>query len=501
MPHPLSLLATAAAAGLPAAWGQQTLYGQCKNLGEASGERNESHWLTDLLLGGGSGWTGPTACVAGVCCESQNAYYYQCLSGTCNSGGTTSSSTRTTSVSTTASIATTTLSTTPASTSSTSAQATISPPGSSAYPSRFWEEAPGTNWNDSYFIGNGRLAGAINGGVQTEQVWLNEDSYWDGTYQDRINPNALSNMANLQSLIVNGKLSEAGTLASEDYVGVPTSCRNYDQLGSMTITMSHGSSTSAYERYLDIGTGVSGVYYVVNGVYYFREHIASNPAGIIAIRITASQANAVSLSVTMSRDGVQASASGGNSITLNVAASGSSMGFAVGVRLVSSGGTVSASGDSVSVSGSNEAYIYYQAWTTFRQSNPLSKVQSDLAALSQTYANMRAAHIADYQALFNRTQLNVGASSQSQRGNPTSQRMVAFRSTNDPDIIALFYHYSRYLLISSSRTGFLPANLQGMWNQVSKPVWGSRYTININLGASLSLTVSHFTPANQKLQK
>jgi alpha-L-fucosidase 2 len=317
--------------------------------------------------------------------------------------------------------------------------------------------------------------------VKTEQVWLNEDSYWDGTYQSRVNSRALPNMASLQSLIVNGKLNEAGTLASSDYVGTPNSCRNYDQLGSLTITMSHGSSSSAYERYLDVGTGVSGVYYVVNGVSYYREYIASNPAGVIAIRITASQPNSVSFSVAMSRNGVRASASGGNSILLNVGASGSAMGFAEGVRLVSSGGSVSASGNSASVSGANEAYIYYQAWTSFYQSNPASKVQSDLAAVSQTYANIRSAHIADYQALFTRAQLNVGASSPSQRSNPTSRRMMAFRNTNDPDLIALFWHYSRYLLISSSRSGFLPSNLQGIWNQVSEPIWGSRYTININL--------------------
>jgi alpha-L-fucosidase 2 len=375
------------------------------------------------------------------------------------------------------------LSSTPTSTTTTpaSSQTTIGPPGSSAYPNRFWERAPGSNWNDSYFIGNGHLGGGIQGGVQTETVYLNEDSYWDGNYQNRINSKALSNMASLQNLIQNGKLNAAGTLASSDYVGTPTSCRNFDQIGSMTITMSHSNSGSSYERFLDIGTGVSGVYYVVNGVQYYREYIASNPAGVIAIRIAASQANSVSFSVSMARNGAKATASGGNSIFLSVGASGSSMGFASGVRLVSSGGTVSASGNTVSVSGANEAYIYFQSWTTFRQSNPLSKVQSDLAAVSQTYASIRAAHIADYQALFNKARLDVGASSLSQRSNPTSQRMIAFKNTNDPDIIALFYHYSRYLLIASSRSGFLPSNLQGHWNQISEPIWGSRYTININL--------------------
>lgn len=288
-------------------------------------------------------------------------------------------------------------------------------------------------------------------------------------------------MKKLQQLIASDKIKDAAALASQIYPGSPNGCRNYDQTGSMTLTMTHGSGVSAYERYLDLSDSTSGVYYQISGVTYFREYIASYPDDMVAIRIVASQAGAVSFTVGMARGGAQTSASG-NTLTMTLNASGSNMGFTIGARVTAQGGTVTGSGSTVKVTNANEACIYIKGWTTFRQqNNHKNKVTSDLAAVSGSYTTIRSAHVDDYQKLFSRVVLNVGASNSNQRGQTTAQRAVAFLTTLDPDLITLYFQFSRYLLISSSRKGGLPANLQGLWNQVSGPIWGSRYTLNINL--------------------
>jgi alpha-L-fucosidase 2 len=363
--------------------------------------------------------------------------------------------------------------------------ATITAPNSKSIPSRLWQTSAGTQWNDCFLIGNGRLGGSILGGAQTETIWLNEDSFWNGHLQSRINANALKSMPGIRSDIVSGNYGAAQSSASANYDGTPSSARNYNTLGTMSIVMSHGSSVSNYERYLDTADATSGVYYTAGGVTYFREYISSAPAGIMAIRVAASQAGAVSFSVNMARGNTQSSAATSDTITISDNSGGNSpMTFTAGVRVVTTGSskaTVSTSGNKVTVSGADEAWIFVQAWTDYRQSNQKSKVLSDLAAVTESYPDMRSAHVADYQSFFNRASFSFGSSSSSQKGMTTAQRISAMGSTYDPELALLFMQFGRYLLISSSRNGTLPANLQGIWNSETNPMWGSRFTININL--------------------
>jgi alpha-L-fucosidase 2 len=209
-------------------------------------------------------------------------------------------------------------------------------------------------------IGNGKLGGAVHGGVQTEQVWLNEDSIWRVNFLNRVNSQAKGGMKQLQGNISSNKLQAAASYASQIFPGNPNGCAAYDQLGSMVITMTQGNSTSSYERYLDISDATSGIYYVVNGVSYFCKYIASYPANLLAIRIASSSAGAVSFGVTMSPGYTSASASGGNSIYMSQSgstAAGGSMGYGAGTKVITSGGSLSASGSKVTVSGATEACL------------------------------------------------------------------------------------------------------------------------------------------------
>ena len=359
---------------------------------------------------------------------------------------------------------------------------TVTPPNSASHPSRLWQTSAGTQWNDCFLIGNGRLGLSIPGGAKNDSIWLNEDSFWNGMLQSRINPNALKTLPTIRSDIVNGNFAAAQTLATADYDGVPNSARNYNSLGQMDLVMAHAAAVGNYERWLDISDASSGVYYTVGNVSYSREYIASNPANITAIRITASQAGAVSFSISLRRLTTVSTTSGNDTIIMTGDSGGNDpMKYAVGARVVASGGTVSVSGSQVKCTNADEAWIYITSWTNFRQSDQRGKVLSDLQAITQSYTQIRTAHIKDYQEIYQRSTFSFGSSSSSQKSKSTSDRIKAMSQTYDPELALLFMQFGRYLLIASSRTGTLPANLQGIWNPDGKPMWGSRFTININL--------------------
>jgi len=360
--------------------------------------------------------------------------------------------------------------------------AIINPPNSASNPSRLWQTSAGVQWNDCFLIGNGRLGASIPGGAKNDSIWLNEDSFWNGMLQSRINPNALKTMPTIRSEIVNGNFANAQTLATANYDGVPNSARNYNSLGQMDLIMGHDSTIGNYERWLDISDATSGLYYTSGGVAYSREYIASNPENIIAIHISANQTKSLSFSISLRRGSTVSTGSGSDTIVMTGDSGGNDpMKYAVGARIVAPSGTVTVSGNQVKCTGANEAWVYVTSWTNFRQSDQLSKVLSDLQAIKTPYDTIRSKHVSDYQAIYRRSQFNFGNSSSAQKSKSTSQRISAISQVYDPELAVLFLQFGRYLLIASSRIGTLPANLQGIWNPDGKPMWGSRFTININL--------------------
>lgn len=360
-------------------------------------------------------------------------------------------------------------------------------PDSASKPSRIWQSAPGSIYSDSFLIGNGRLGAGINGAAQSESIPVNEDSFWSGPALDRVNEDALAYMPEVQSLIFNQRPGEASDRASYSYVGTPVSTRHYDVLGSLQLTMNHTSTVEDYERWLDVGDGTSGIYYKAGNATYTREYIASNPANIIAIRIAADTPGVVDFTVHMSRNPKgslnrfedYSKKAGSDTVILGGGdASANSIAFSSGAKVISRGGTVKTIGDTIFCNGADEAWIYFTSWTTFRKKDPRSAVLADLAAVSDLkYVEVREKHVQDYQALAGRVSLNLGTSSADQKAKNTVDRMSALATKFDPELVALYFQLGRYLLITSSRNGTLPPNLQGIWNNVLDPQWGSKYTI------------------------
>jgi alpha-L-fucosidase 2 len=298
-------------------------------------------------------------------------------------------------------------------------------------------------------------------------------------------------MPYIQQDILSGDVPDAATLASYAYAGTPVSTQHYDPLGDLTLTMTDSDDdTTYYERWLDVADGTAGVFYTLKGIDYEREFIASEPAGVIAMRLRSSKPGALSFHLHLDRGESLnrwedlTKKVGSDTIVMGGASGGyHPIQFATGTKIVSPDGGVSTLGDYVFCKNATEAWVYFRAWTSFRKEDPLSCVLADLDAMGGvSYDDVRAAHVSDYQSYFNRTALNIGSSTAAQKNLTTHQRIHAMNhSAFDPEIASLYFQFGRYLLISTSRAGTLPPNLQGIWNSDFDPEWGSKYTININL--------------------
>ncbi|KAF4963121.1 hypothetical protein FSARC_8834 [Fusarium sarcochroum] len=365
---------------------------------------------------------------------------------------------------------------------------TVNPPNSKSKASRLWYDTPAVVWNDSLPIGNGRLGGMVKGTVATELIYINEDSLWSGTSLDRLNPDAKDTIPKVQSLLAQGDVKSATFEANLGLSGVPSSMRMYQPVGDFQIYFQDQGSPSKYERWLELDDGTAGVYYEANGVSYGREYLASKPADALAIRLTASKSGALNFYIKFQRPSNQQNrfsekAYAENSDTIITEFNSNQIKAAFGARVVTSGGTKRQIGDQIVIKGADEAWVYLDARTTVREKNPLSTVRQTLKkAGGSSYSQLRSEHVEDYQELYQRANLTLGSSSDEVKSKTTAKRRQALSDGSfDPELASLYFQYGRYLLISSSRPGTLPATLQGIWNNALDPSWGSKYTININI--------------------
>jgi alpha-L-fucosidase 2 len=354
------------------------------------------------------------------------------------------------------------------------------------------------------------------GNVARERIALNEESVWSGGPRDRNNPDTLSHLAEIRRLILEGRLAQAHRLAADALAGVPDIMRFYEPLGDLYFNFDHagvndqaasGSLAQAdteqslssavalpdYRRSLDLRTAIASVSYTLGGVEYRREHLASAPDRAVAIRLGANQPKSISFRLRVDRgeldnyatrylDTVGVFNQHGLILRGKTAGEGG-VRFAMAVAVKVQGGSLRTIGDTVIVEGCDSALVTVGAATSFTQDDPASVAQQDAeAALEQGWDALVARHIADYQTYFDRVDLQLGASPAEIESLPTNRRMERLRQgANDEGLLALYFHYGRYLLIASSRPGGLPPTLQGIWNQDFSPAWGSHYTININL--------------------
>ncbi|HEY2083404.1 MAG TPA: glycoside hydrolase family 95 protein [Verrucomicrobiae bacterium] len=320
-----------------------------------------------------------------------------------------------------------------------------------------WYQQPAKNaMTEGLPIGNGHLGGLILGEPERERIVLDEDSLWTGDE----NPSG-----------------------NYDTMGA------YQFLGDLFVNLPGHKNASDYRRDLDISNALAHVSYTAKGVKYQHEFFCSHPAGVLVARFTANKPASYNGSVEL-RDshGTRTKATTNELAFAGRLANG--LKYECRLIVLPDGGSVSNNGSTIQFKNCNGFTLLLAAGTDyamdyaehFRGSDSHDKIVAELKSPSEkNYDELKAAHIEDFQSLFNRMSVNFGASSAAQHALPIDRRKIAAGKKVDPELEALLFQYGRYLMISCSRPGGLPANLQGLWNDSNDPPWHSDYHANINI--------------------
>jgi alpha-L-fucosidase 2 len=356
---------------------------------------------------------------------------------------------------------------------------------------KLWYNVPaGTIWERALPIGNGRIAAMVFGNPEQEIIKLNESSVWSGGPSRNDPTTALKAIPGIRSLIFAGKYEEAEALATSE---VKTNTDNgmcYQPVGDLLLSFPGHGQYDSYYRELDLNRAVTTTSYLVNGITFKREAFVSRPDQVIVVHLTADKKGQISFNASMSSpQHAEVHIMGKNELVLS-GVSGDRAGikgqvkFNGRVRIKADGGSLSATDTSVTVQHADSATLYISVATNFVNYTNLSADPTTRAAAyidkayPKSYDRLLAGHMAAYKKYFDRVKLDLGATGSSRK--PTDERLNEFAHANDPQLVALYFQYGRYLLISSSQPGGQPANLQGIWNDKMNPPWGSKYTININ---------------------
>jgi alpha-L-fucosidase 2 len=310
--------------------------------------------------------------------------------------------------------------------------------------------------NEALPIGNGHIGGLISGGAARENVVLNEDSLWTGGDNPDGNDNTMG---------------------------------AYQMLGSVFINFPGHEIVTDYRRGLDIGDALAHVSYSLNGVKFSREYFCSHVDGVLVVRLTADKPGSYAGSIELN-DSHGAPVIANNNRLTDAGALTNGLKYEAQLLAVNAGGSLQTNGSTLDFTNCDSLTLVIAAGTdyamdyakNYRGEDSHARVTKQVEnAAVKKYDAIKAAHEKDFHSLFNRVALNVGKSSAEQIALPTDQRKIKAAGTVDPQLEELLFQYGRYLLISCSRPGGLPANLQGLWNDSNKPPWHSDYHANINV--------------------
>jgi len=356
-------------------------------------------------------------------------------------------------------------------------------------PLSLWYRRPAEKWVEALALGNGRLGAMVFGGIEEEQLQLNEDTLWAGGPHDPANPEALRALPEVRALIFAGKYQQAHELVQQRMMALPMQQAPYQTLGSLLLRFPEAKLADDYRRDLNLDEAVARVAYTVDGVRHRREAFVSPVDQVIALRLTVDQPKKLSFSVRLVTPQAARVATEANDALVLSGRNGSApagpgaLELCARVRVLAPGAQVVAAGDAITVTAADSALLLISIATSFQSYKDVSGDPDRLtrtalaAAATKPYAELLGAHVAEHRRLFRRVSLDLGTTA-SQR--PTDERIAAYGSSPDPALAALYFQFGRYLLISSSRPGTQPANLQGIWNDRMEPPWGGKYTININ---------------------
>jgi len=354
----------------------------------------------------------------------------------------------------------------------------------------WYDRQAGSDWLRALPVGNGRLGAMVFGNTDTERLQLNEDTVWAGGPHDYSNPRGAGSLAQIRQLVFSNQWTQAQSLIDQTMLGSPAGQLAYQPVGDLRLAFPTATATG-YQRTLDLTTATAAVTYTANNVRYRREVFASAPDQVIAVRLTAETPGSISFTASFSSpQRTTTSSPDATTIALD-GVSGTQRGitgtvrFLTLVKAIAEGGSTTSSGGTLRVSNANAVTLLVSIGTSYVDFRTVNGDYQGIArsrlnaAQGIAYDTLRARHLVDYQALFGRVSLDLGRTAAADQ--PTDVRISRHGSTSDPQFSALLFQYGRYLLISSSRPGSQPANLQGIWNDQMTPSWDSKYTLNANL--------------------
>ena len=347
-----------------------------------------------------------------------------------------------------------------------------------------WYKEPATRWLDGLPIGNGMLGAMVMGGIEAERLALNHERLWRGRSRKRTTEDKTQYLPEIRDLFFAGKTKEAGELANRVLCGPEHAVEPFQPFGDLTLTFSGHGKAANYRRKLDLSQGIVSIEYAVNGVKYRREAFASFVHQVIVLRITCDKPGNLTAMVELSRleDEDCPLKPWANDTAVGYSAEFvEGVKFAAEARLRSSGGKQYAQcPGTLGVENAAELLIVLTMETyTDTEDSPAAACRDRLDKVPLDYQTLRDAHVTDYHALFDRVSLCLG---EPVSDKPTDERLQAVKDGEvDLDLVALYFQFGRYLLISSSRPGSLPANLQGVWNEMLKPPWDADFHLDLNL--------------------
>jgi alpha-L-fucosidase 2 len=368
-----------------------------------------------------------------------------------------------------------------------------------------WFDSPATNFTESTPLGNGRLGAMMFGGVDDERIVLNESSVWSGSRQDADRPEAYKVLPEIRRLLLEGKNPEAEALVNANFTckgpgsGGGTGDNQYgcyQVLGNLHLSFPGDTNAPIenYRRELNLNDAVARMEFTRGGVEFKREMFVSAPDQVMVLRLSADKSEQISFDMRLDRPERFKTAGDGNNGLLMTGQLDNGLGgggvrYVARVHVLNRGGNVSVHGNVLSVSNANEVVLLiaagtdYQGFAGRQTKDPLAATMDDLnQAAKKSCTALREAHIADYQKYFQRVSLQLEPADAAAAAKPTPERTVWVKNNGgDPSLAALYFNFGRYLLISSSRPGGLPPNLQGIWAEEIHTPWTGDWHLDVNV--------------------
>jgi alpha-L-fucosidase 2 len=350
---------------------------------------------------------------------------------------------------------------------------------------KLWYNKPAGQWTEALPVGNGRLGAMVYGTVQAERLQLNEDTLWAGHPLDRDRAGAYKYLPEARRLIFEGKYAEAQNIMQREFMGERL-IRSYQTLGDLRLGFGDNGQVSDYRRQLDLDAAVVTVTYRLGDATFTREVFSSPVDQCIVVRLTCDKPAQITFDASLWRpEDFTVETVGPDRIMIKGQATmkGEHKGvnFEARLKIIPESGKLIATDKGLRLENADAATILIAAATNYHGDDPQMVCEKQLAAAGKKkYPELLRAHMAEHRRLFRRVALNLGDNDTTNK--PTDERLDAMKGgADDPALCALYFQFGRYLLMSSSRPGCMPANLQGLWNEHINAPWNCDYHININI--------------------